>query len=238
MLQRLLADLTPPDWLFLVWLFGFWIVYSRLANRSVGGRLSLNRHMAMVRVDWMRNMLHRDNRVMDGMLMGHLINSVSFFASTSVLLLAGLVGGLAGSDKVHQLATDLGVASRTSQLLFEVKLLLLIGIFVYAFFKFTWAVRQYNYTIALIGAAPLAPGPRVEEVAEGAAQMMSMAVRNFNAGMRAYYYAFASLGWFVHPYASMAAVAWVTFILYSRQFRSPALAAVQRYLGERPDRRG
>jgi uncharacterized membrane protein len=36
----------------------------------------------------MRAMLARDNRAPDAILMGHLINSVSFFASATMLLLA------------------------------------------------------------------------------------------------------------------------------------------------------
>ena len=39
-------------------------------------------------------------------------------------------------------------------MLWEVKVLLLIGIFVFAFFKFAWAFRLTHYTAILIGAAP------------------------------------------------------------------------------------
>src|SRR3546814_9739917 len=108
--------------------------------------------MALLRSAWMRRMLQRDVRVMDSMLLGHLIGSVSFFASTTVLLLAGFIGVLAAAEDAHQVVADLGFTVHTAKALFELKLVLLLGIFVYAFFKFTWALRQFNYTIALVGA--------------------------------------------------------------------------------------
>ncbi|MQP66955.1 DUF599 family protein [Niveispirillum sp. SYP-B3756] len=221
--------LPPLDIAALVWFSLLWWGYGWLTDRRNRTPVSLNQHMLRIRIRWMTNMLYRDNRVMDSMLIGHLIHSVSFFASTTVLVLAGLLGVLASAEASHQKVMELGFTLHTDRYLFELKLVLLLGIFVYSFFCFTWAVRQFNYTIALVGAAPLEPGDEANITAKAAAKMMTLAIISFNRGLRGYYYAFASLGWLVHPGVFIGLVTLVTFVLWRRQFRSAAFDAIARY---------
>ena len=47
---------------------------------------SLNDDMIHVRRAWMTSMTHRELKLIDSQLMGHSINSASFFASTNLLL--------------------------------------------------------------------------------------------------------------------------------------------------------
>ena len=199
-------DLTPLDIGALAFFFTAWGGFTLLLDRSKLVPPTLNRHMREVRLAWMRNLMRRDNRIMDTQLIGHLISSVSFFASTTVLLLAGLVA-----------------------VLFELKIVLMLAIFVFAFFKFTWALRQYNYACGLIGAAPHISTPGADEAAEEAATLLSLAVLSFNGGLRAYYFAFAALGWFLHPLALVGFTAWIMVVLLRRQYTSPAAAAVRKY---------
>ncbi|MFV3076710.1 DUF599 domain-containing protein [Niveispirillum fermenti] len=228
-MPSLFTSLTLLDGLALAWFWLFWWGYGWLTDRAKAAPASLNQHMLRIRIRWMTNMLFRDNRVMDSMLIGHLIHSISFFASTTVLVLAGLLGVLAGSENAYNVVMDVGFTQPTTRAVFEGKLLLLLGIFIYSFFSFTWSVRQFNYTIALIGGAPLEPGEEAMITAKAAAKMMTLAITSFNRGLRGYYYAFASLGWMVHPYLFMAAVVLVTYVLWRRQFRSAAFDAVARY---------
>lgn len=237
-MPTLFSSLTLLDGVAFIWFVLLWWGYGWLTDRRQGSPTSLNQHMLRIRIRWMTNMLYRDNRVMDSMLMGHLIHSVSFFASTTVLVLAGLLGVLASSDSAYKVVMELGFTNPTDRTVFEAKLLLLLAIFVYSFFSFTWAVRQFNYTIALIGGAPLDPGEEALTTAKAAAKMMTLAITSFNRGLRGYYYAFASLGWMIHPYAFITLVTLVTYVLWRRQFRSAAFDAVARYsahgMGERP----
>ena len=103
-------------------------------------------------------------------------------------------------------------------------------IFVFAFFKFTWSLRQFNYLLVLIGAAPLfdriAAGDGAA-AARRAARMSDLAVNHFNVGIRAYYFGLAALAWFIHPLLFMAASAWVVLVLWRREFRSNTLAALK-----------
>lgn len=228
------ADLSAFDLIALGWLFAAWALHGLLVDNGLFGVRSLNSHMRDVRRRWMRNMLARENRMMDSMLLGHLITSVSFFASTTVLVLAGLIGVLAAADTAHGVVMDLGFAQPGSRALFEMKVLSIALIFVFSFFAFTWSLRQFNYTVALLGAAPqrtpdAAPDAGWEPLMDETASVLSRAVMAFNSGLRCYYFAFATLGWFVGPGLFMALVAAVTALLLARQFASGSNTAVRRY---------
>lgn len=110
------------------------------------------------------------------------------------------------------------------------KLLLLAGIFVYAFFKFTWALRQYNYACALIGAMPThVTLERRSHLAEPSSRVVTLAVTNFNGGLRAYYFALAVLSWLVHPLLFIFVSTWVALVLVRRQLRSRTLRAIRAF---------
>jgi len=178
----------------------------------------------------MAAMLKRDDRVIDAILIGHLIHSVTFFASTTMLLVAALVGVLAAVNQTFDAVMGLSFTVMTTKPLFELKLLLLTGIFVYAFFKFTWSLRQYNYACALVGAMParLAPG-RHSGLSEPAGRVLTLAVINFNGGLRAYYFALAVLSWLVHPLLFMIVSAWMLLVLVRRQLRSRTFEAIRAF---------
>jgi uncharacterized membrane protein len=112
----------------------------------------------------------------------------------------------------------------------ELKILLLVAIFVYAFFKFTWSLRQFNVASVLVGAAPKVPRQAEDEAAyiDHGARVSHLAAEHFNYGLRAYYFALGAMAWFINGWLFMAATAWVALILYWREFRSEALQAITR----------
>lgn len=118
-------------------------------------------------------------------------------------------------------------AEKTDRLSWEIKLGLLAVIFVYAFFKFTWSMRQFNYTALLICATPPPEDPDCAAAARRAARMGDLAVKHFNDGIRAYYFGLAALTWFVHPWAFVVASSWVVLVLWRREFRSNTLSALR-----------
>src|SRR5437667_149314 len=81
-----------------------------------------------------------------------------------------------------------------------------------------WSLRQYNYACALVGAMPasLAPG-RQPALSDPAGRVLTLAVINFNGGLRAYYFALAVLSWLVHPVLFMIVSAWMLLVLVRRQ---------------------
>jgi uncharacterized membrane protein len=227
-------DLTTLDLLALAFFATVWFGYGVVMDRLVMRGGSLNLRLRAIRRAWMGEMLRRENRMADSALLGHLIHSVSFFASATLLVIAALSGAFGALDTLHAAISELAIAGPAmSRRALEARLLLLLVIFVYAFFKFTWAIRQYNYCCALIGAAP----PASEEIeperraalTRQAAEMLSIAVATFNGGLRAYYFALAALGWFVHPLLFIAAVLWIVLVLLRRQFFSHTLRSVRIY---------
>jgi len=160
----------------------------------------------------------------------HLSTSPSFFASTTILIIGGLLAVL-GTDKASELLQDLPFAARTSVLVFDIKVLLLLMVFVYAFFRFTWSMRQYTFGALLVGSAPEAKqflefNISREAFADKAGRVMGFAAETFNDGLRAYYFSFAVVGWFMSPVVFMLATALVVWILFQREFHSDVLGAL------------
>jgi uncharacterized membrane protein len=241
----MLVDFQIADWLAFILFVVIWIGYGRFADTlpqplPAGRPRNLNAAMHRVRRQWMRRMVSRHDRIVDVVLTGHTVNSISFFASSSMIVIAGLVSTLGSSGGAFRVLESMGFAAPTTQLAMQLKIVGLIAIFVIAFYKFTWALRQYNFLCALIGAAPLPEAhpsqEATERFADHTARMLSLALTSFNGGIRAFYFAVAWLGWFIHPYAFIAATAFMTAILIKRQLSSGSQSAVEAYLEmiERP----
>jgi uncharacterized membrane protein len=118
----------------------------------------------------------------------------------------------------------------TTRIAWDVKVLGLAVIFVYAFFKFAWSYRLFNYAAILIGAIPVLKGgevtPEMERAAWRAASVNTIAGRHFNRGQRAFFFALGYLGWFISGYVLIAATAGVLYVMWRRQFMSDAIAAL------------
>ena len=150
---KVLALLPWLDWVALVVFFVGWGAYAHFARLGAGSQRSVLAATNAVRRQWMLQTTYREVRVVDGVVIQNLSTSPSFFASTTILIIGGLLAVLAG-DKANELVRDLPFAQRTSTLIFDLKLILLLGIFVYAFFRFTWSMRQYTFGALLVAAAP------------------------------------------------------------------------------------
>jgi uncharacterized membrane protein len=117
---------------------------------------------------------------------------------------------------------------RSESWLLEVKAIVLILVFVYAFFKFTWSAWQYNVLSILVGAAPSPDADKgdIQRFAQCAAQIASQAGESYNNGIRAYYFSVALMAWFIDPLLFLAMTLTVTFIMYRREFASPMLRSL------------
>jgi len=222
------------DALAFAWMLLLWFVYGRFADKLPPDDVApgnLNQMMHQLRRLWMRRMLDRPERILDSSLTGHSVASTTFFASTSMLVIAGLLGVLGRASDAHAVIQSFGFTTVSSELMFELKVLGLIGLFIIGFYKFTWALRQFNFACTLIGAAPLPPvdGVARDRFADHAARVMSLAATSFNGGIRAYYFSMAWLAWFIHPIAFAAATGIVVLVLLKRQTRSRSQASVAEY---------
>ncbi|HKP22225.1 MAG TPA: DUF599 domain-containing protein [Dongiaceae bacterium] len=221
---------TILDWLALAVFFAAVVAYSRYADH-VGDRL-LNARMREVRTIWMRRYLERDDRVLDSILTGHSINSIALFSSATLLIVVALLGVFTNADTAYHMGLTSSFIVHTTKELFQVKLIGLVCVFVYGFYRFTWALLQYNYFLALIGSAPLKDhltGPLVDQLGNQMSVVLNSAVTSFHSGFRSYYHALAWIGWFFHPLVFLAATAFVTFVLVYRQIVSPSAGAIKGY---------
>ena len=227
--SELIKGFSGIDALALSWFALCWLGYSVYSSKMSRRRTCLSSVLAEHREAWMYGLLKRDNRVGDAALLGNLERNVSFFASSTLLVLAGLVAALGSGEDILAVAGNLPFAMAVSEHGWEAKLLLLSAIFVYAFFKFSWSLRQYGFASVLIGCAP--EQAELDEVGARqfsvhAAQVISRAAQAFNLGLRSYYFSLAYLLWFLNPWAFMLGSATVVGVLYRREFRSRVLNAL------------
>lgn len=230
-LLKPLGLLPWADWLALALFFAGWVGYAIWAKRRAQVRPSILATTNQWRWRWMLQATHRENRIVDSAVTQSLSASPAFFASTSILIIGGLLAAMGATEKASELVQEIPFAARTSTLVFDLKLALLAAIFVHAFFRFTWSIRQYSFGAIIVGAAPEArlfvTDAQREAFADHAGRVMGLAAETFNDGLRAYYLSFAAVAWFFSPWAFIAGTVAVLWVLYRREFHSEVLVALR-----------
>jgi uncharacterized membrane protein len=204
-----------------------WAFYHFAIERT--GRSGLNRRMDEYRMRWMLEMARRETRMTDSAIMASLQNGAAFFASASLLAIGAVATLLRAGDDAMKIAADLPLGFLTTRMQWEFKVIGLLVICGYAFFKFSWSYRLFNYAAILMGATPEAKSPDAgqrERIARRAGNMNIAAAHHFNRGQRAIFFALAYLGWFLGPWIFMATTIFVCIVMWARQFRSEARDAL------------
>ena len=215
--------LSKLDIVAMLWFLLCWFSYTRYVNTSPK---SLVQSMYVWRKRWAMAMLARENRIMDAQVITGLNNVVTFFCSTSIFITAGLFASIGSSEQIVELINQLSFLTTTNIATVELKLGLLIVIFIYSFFKFGWAIKQYSYSAVVLASVPGAQDvdkERDEPVANLMGKLSSLGSQHFNDGVRGYYFALATLSWFVHPLIYIGVISWVVIVLHRRDFRSKLL---------------
>jgi uncharacterized membrane protein len=184
-----------------------WTVYAITLEHTAYGRDSLSARMNVYREVWVRRLLDREARMVDMQIMGSLQNGTAFFASTSLIAIGGALALLRATNEALAVLGALPIDITPSPALWEIKCVGLILIFVYAFFKFAWSYRLFNYVAILLGAMPPVQQrdtPEAEAHVMRTTRLFEAAGRHFNRGQRAFFFALGYLGWFVSP--------WVLFV--------------------------
>src|SRR5471030_886379 len=205
-----------------------WTVYALTLEHSAYGRDSLSARMHVYREVWIRRMLDREARMVDMQIMGSLQNVTAFFASTSLIAVGGGLALLRSTSEALAVLGALPINLSPSPALWEIKCVGLILIFVYAFFKFAWTYRLFNYVAILLGAMPPAAQrdtPEAEAHVIRTTGLFEAAGRHFNRGQRAFFFALGYLGWFVSPWVLFVTTALVVIVTWRRQFASDAWRA-------------
>lgn len=220
--------MSKLDWIGLGTWSGLWLVYQVMAERPSARRPSIAAAIRPYRRVWMQQAFTRENRVADAALVGNLMQSATFLASTTLLVLGGLFALLGGMDQSAKVLQSLPFAQKTPVHLFELKAMVLALVLVYALLRFTWSIRQFNLVVILLGAFPPPPPVSIEPPlpVRQATRMNELAGSNFTQGLRAYYYGVPILLWLVNPWMLIAGSIAVTVITYYMEFRSASVAAL------------
>ncbi len=209
-----------------------WALYGPIL--TVLGRGTLNAQLHVARLRWMRMMIksNRENRVFDAILLGQLSNSMSFFGSGTLIVVAGLLGALAGVGRLHANLASIAFFPPISLGLFTIYVATLTLIMAASFFSFVYALRKLLYTLPMIGGLP------DEATIDGHGQVMlaqttvvfTTAVKSLNNGIRGFYFAVASLFLFVSPVAAMVMTLLIFAMMLYRQGFSTEALAIERYV--------
>ncbi len=189
------------DCLALAWLAIVWSLYATYARRVNAIDSSLLQVTNRYRREWLLQTTERDPRMIDSVITQTLSQTPSFFCSTTILVIGGLLAVLGASDKAAELARDIPFVVRTSAIVFDIKLISLLAIFVYAFFRFSWSMRQYTFVALVIGGMP-PPSSFISgeydrnAYAQRAARLVSLAAESCKEGRRANYFGFCVVGGF------------------------------------------
>jgi len=222
-------EISTIDFVAIIVFATSWILYSVILTHLAGSGRTLSSAMDIQRRQWMRTMMHRDLRMIDTGIMSGLQNGTAFFASTSLLAIGGCFAMLNAADHVYGVMRDLALVEAIPKGLFEAKVVGLMLIFGYAFFKFGWSYRLFNYASILIGATPTAAHasePETVAAAERAAVFTITAGRHFNHGLRAFFFSIGYLGWFVNGWTLIVTTLVVALVQLHRQFFSDSAKIV------------
>lgn len=224
-----MTSMSALDFAAAAWFLVAWFGFNWLIDTSPWRHRTLSKAMELYRRTWFHTMSGRNVRIMDTAIISGLQQGTAFFASSSLLAIGGSFALLDSTEQILQVAGDLSIPVEQSRALWEIKVLGLMLILAYGFFKFGWAYRLFNYCSIMMGSIPeaeKAPREMILSLADRAADMNILAGKHFNRGQRALFFAIAFLGWFAGPLAFLGTTLMVVAVLLRRQFASRSRDAV------------
>ncbi len=175
--------------------------------------------MAGYRRKWMHELALRENRIFDAQLMGTLRQGTSFFASTSILAIGGVLALIGNTERLRGVASEF-TDSVQPDFVWQLKLLLVVFFLTFSFLKFVWAHRLFGYCAVVMGAVPSHDDPMAEKRAAQAADLNIRASVNFTRGLRGMYFTLGALAWIMGPIGLALSTIAVVYLLWSREFQS------------------
>ena len=208
------------DILALIWFLAAWRIYAWVTDNSPWRKYTLSYAMHEERRRWMLAMSRRTVRILDGNIIAGLQHSTSFFASTSLLAIGAGFGLMTAADTLLSALEASTLHIQIERSAFFMKVVVLMLLYAYAFFKFGWAYRLFNYCAVMIAATPEAHEPQHEAKALAAAEMNISASKQFNFGLRSFFMAIPIMVWLLGAIPFFIATTLVLGALFHRQFLS------------------
>ncbi|MEY1556802.1 DUF599 domain-containing protein [Yoonia sp. R2331] len=208
-------DLAAAGGLVAVWLLLGWMIEHPSAKRPSVTVLMADRRRA-----WMREMVQREVRIFDSQILASLRQGTSFFASTNILAIGGVLALMGNTEPLSGIASEV-TSEATPTVIWQLKLGLVALFLTNAFLKFVWANRVFGYCAVIMASVPNDPSdPKAMPQGMQAAELNIRAAINFNRGLRAMYFALGALVWLVGAWALFAATLIVGWVVWSREFAS------------------
>lgn len=174
---------------------------------------------------WARQLQWREERITDVSLVRGLVAGISFFATTSVFLISGLVAMLSAAERISETMRHYPFFGEVSPEQVELKIGALLLLAISAFFKFTWSIRLHSYSTLMIGAMP-EPSHRgsaeANAISDRLAEMSFLASKHYHGGTLAYYLGFSALTWFISAWVFLPTLALVILVILRRDYMSNA----------------
>lgn len=215
-----LALFTPLDFAAVFTIFALWLLIGWRIEHPSKNAPSVSHIMADYRREWMRQMITREPRIFDAQTVATLRQGTSFFASTSMIAIGGILAIIGNSENMVGVAEDITLMSHPP-IVWEIKLLLVAFFLTNAFLKFVWSNRLFGYCSVLMAAVPNDPtDPRAPGLAGKAAEINVTAARSFNRGLRSVYFSFAGMCWLGGPLLLLAGAILTLIVIWRREFAS------------------
>lgn len=210
----------PLDFVAVLVVFGFWAMLGWRIEHPSAKAPSVSLLMAAYRRAWMTQMITREPRIFDAQTIATLRQGTSFLASTCVIAIGGTLALVGNVEQVAGVAENLTADMRPG-IVWEIKLLLVVFFLTSAFLRFIWSNRLFGYCSVVMAAVPNDPAhPDADPMALQAAELNITAARSFNRGLRATYFALASIAWLAGALALMGAALVTLIVIWRQEFAS------------------
>ncbi|WP_233499320.1 DUF599 domain-containing protein [Pararhodobacter sp. CCB-MM2] len=212
--------ISPLEWAVLLLTAIAWFTLQWRIETASAKTPSVTVLMAQYRREWLEQFVTRQPRIYDATVLGGLRQSTNWLASTTLLALGGLLAVIGNPEPLREVAADLSLAAPSTQA-FEARMLPAALFLSHAFLKFLWSNRLFGYALIMMSTVPNDPAdPLAYPRARQSAEINIRAAFNFNRGLRATYFALGSMAWLLGPWALLAAISVVSWLIWSRDFAS------------------
>ena len=176
----------------------------------------------IARTAWVQSVMANGRDILAVQTLRNSTMAATFLASTSVLLIIGVLSLSGQGDKLDTASHSLNVLGARHTELWMLKLLFLLLDLFFAFFSFSMSIRVFNHVGYLIN-VPLSLEHKAISP-QHVAIHLNRAGRFYSLGMRAYYYAVPLVFWLFGPHLLLLATLGLIVVLY-RLDRAPKVLA-------------
>lgn len=186
---------------------------------------------ACIRKAWVNYLMQR--RASDVLAVQTLRNalmSASFLASASIILVAGILGFALSSNNLENFTHILNQLGSKNPTMVLWRLLVLVGLFFFAFFNFVLSLRYYNHVGFMINAFTQEAGHTLSE--KFVINSIQHGALHFTLGMRSFMLVFPYGLWLLGPEWLLVGSLLLIYILGNIDYPPPSILAATECLAK------